>query len=166
MHIEELHPANFLKLFFHPTTHFKCVLQTTLHSRLVVIAMRVQQLQQARHRAPHRDAVALVQVITKLVVLVDGIGESAFAHLAHVLRQIVYDQPILVGEKLRPHLGDFPARYIGMETVEEGRIDHGLGEWRQQMAGFHQRFHGMIDIADKHHTSAGRDGITATGKGT
>ena len=39
----------------------------------------------------------------------------------------------MVGEKLGPHFGDFPAWYISVEAVEKCGINHRFWEWRQQV---------------------------------
>ena len=82
--------------------------------------MRIKQLEQARHCFAHRDHITLVEVVAQLEVFVDGIGKAALAHFAEKLGQIVDDQAVFVCEELRTHLWNFPARDIGVETVEEG----------------------------------------------
>ena len=52
-----------------------------------------------------------------------------------------------------------------MEAIEEGRIDHGLREGGQQMAGLHQGVHGLVDIADEDHAGRGLDRVLAPGEG-
>ncbi|MNQ39953.1 hypothetical protein D3C85_535920 [compost metagenome] len=98
-------------------------------------------------------------------MLVDGIGEAALAHLAEEFGQVIDDQAVLVGEVLGAHLRDFPARDIGMEAVEEGRVDHLFREGRQQVAGFHQGLDALIDVADKHHGGRGFHLLTAAAEG-
>ena len=52
-----------------------------------------------------------------------------------------------------------------MEPVKKGRIDHGLREWRQQVAGLHHGLHRLVDVAHKHHGSTGVDGLAPTAEG-
>lgn len=155
--VVELHATDFLELLLHPATALERVLQAAAHDLLVVLAVRADQLEQAGDGSAHGDGVALVEVVAELEPLVDRVGEVALAHLAQVLGQIVDDQAVLVGEELRAHLRDLPARHIGMEPVEEGRVDHGLGKRGEQMAGLHQGFDGLVDVAHEDHRGIGVD---------
>jgi len=76
----------------------------------------------------HGDGIALVEVPAQLEISVDSIGKIPLSHLTEKLGQIVHDKAILVCDVFWTHLGDFPPWYVGMKTVEEGRIDHGLGK--------------------------------------
>ena len=128
--------------------------------------MGMQEFQQPRHSTSNGDHITLIQVVAQLEVTIDGVGETALTHLAHILGEIIGDQTIAIGEKLRPHLGDVPAGNIGMEAIEEGRIDHRFRERRQQMAGLDQGLDTLVDVADKHHGGFCLDGITTTGEGS
>ena len=108
--------------------------------------------------------VPLVQVVAQLEVLVDRIPEVPFPHLPQELRQVVYDQPVLVGEELGPHFRNLPAGDVGVEAVEEGRVDHCVGKWREEVARLHESIDGLVDVADENHRSVGIDGITASGE--
>jgi hypothetical protein len=113
--------------------------------------MRIEQLQETGHGPFDGDGVALVQVPTQLEGLVDGVAEVAFTHLAQPLGQIVHNQAVLVGEKFRTHLGNFPARNVGMKAVEEGGVDHGFRKRGKQMTGLHQGIDRLVDVANKDH---------------
>ena len=164
MHVVELHAADLLELLLDPASGFQGILQAAAHGFLVVVLVGVEQLQQAGNRVLDGNRVPLVQVPAQLEVLVDRIAEVPLPHLPHPLGQIIHDQAVLVGEELGPHLGDFPAGDVGVEAVEEGRVDHRLGERGQQVARLHQRIHRLVDVADEDHRGIGVDGITATGE--
>ena len=51
-----------------------------------------------------------------------------------------------------------------METVEEGRVDHDVREWGQEMTCLRQRIDRLVDIPDEHHRCRLRHGITPLGK--
>ena len=110
------------------------------------------------------DRVPLVQVTAQLEVLVDRVAEVPLPHLPQPLGEVVHDQAVLVREELGPHLRDFPAGDVGVEAVEEGRVDHRLGERGEQVARLHQRIHRLVDVADEDHRGVGVDRVTATGE--
>jgi hypothetical protein len=99
----------------------------------------------------HRDRIALVQVTAQLEILVDRVAEVALPHLTEPFGQVVDDQAVLVGEKLRPHLRDFPAGNIGMKSVEERRVDHDVWKRRKQVARLDQGVDRLVDVADEDH---------------
>ena len=140
MHVIELHAANLLQLLFHPPAHFKGVFQALADSFFCVRAIGANKFQKSRHRSTHSNRVALVEVVAQLEVFIDSVCKTAFAHLADPLSQVVNNQTVLIGEKLRAHFGDFPARYVGMETVEKRRIDHHVRKRGEQMTCLNQRF--------------------------
>jgi hypothetical protein len=131
---------------------------------LGVIAGRADQLQQARDVR----RTAMVSRWFRLLPSLNHLSMASaklLAHLAQVLGQVIDDQAVLVGEELRAHLRDLPARHIGVEAVEEGRVDHHLGERRQQVAGLDQRLDALVDVADEDHGRAGVDRLTAPAEG-
>ena len=112
------------------------------------------------------NGVPLVQVAAQLEIPVDRIAEGPLAHLAQPFGQVVHDQAVPMGEKLRAHLRDFPAGNVGVEAVEERRVDHRFGERGKQVTGLHQGIDWLVNVADEHHRGVGVDRITAPGKGT
>ena len=80
------------------------------------------------------DGVALVEVTAQLKVFADGVTKVVFAHLSEKLCQVVYDEAVLIGKKLGPHLWNFPARYVGVEAVKESGVDHCIGKGREQVS--------------------------------
>ena len=164
--VVELHAADLLELLLHPAAGFQGVFQAAADGFLVVLLVRVEQLQQAGDRVLDGDGVPLVQVTAQLEILVDGIAEVPLSHLPHPLGEVVHDQTVLVREELGPHLRDFPAGNVGVEAVEEGRVDHGLGERGEQVARLDQRVHRLVDVADEDHRGVGVDRVPATGERT
>ena len=164
MDIEELHAADLLQLLLHPATGFEGVFQAAAHGFLGVILMRVEQFQQAGNGVLDGNRVPLVQVPAQLEELIDRIAEGPLPHLPHPFGQIVHDQAVLVREELGPHLRDFPAGNVGVEAVEEGRVDHRFWERGKQVARLDQRIDRLVDVADEDHRGIGVDGIPATGE--
>ena len=151
VNVEEFHAADLLQLFLHTATSFESVLQAAANGFLVIFFRGVQQLQQSRNGVLDGNRIPLVQITPQLEILVDGIAEVALPHLPQPLGQIVHDEAILVREELRPHLGNLPARDIGMEAVEESRVDHCLRERGEEMARLHQSIDRLVDVADEYH---------------
>ena len=162
--IVELHAANLLQLLLHPATGFQGIFQALPDRFLAIVAGRTGQFQQARHGPPHGDGVALIQVVAQPEPLVDGIREVDLAHFTQVFGQIIDNQPVLIGEELRPHFRNFPARDVGVEAIKKRRIDHGLGEWGQQMRSFDQGLDTLVDVADEDHRSVSVDRLSPPGK--
>ena len=92
-----------------------------------------------------------------LKILVDRIAEVPLPHLPQPLGEVVHDQAVLVREELGPHLRDFPAGDVGVEAVEEGRVDHRLRERGEQVARLDQRIDRLVDVADEDHRGVGVD---------
>ena len=110
------------------------------------------------------DRVPLVQVPAELEELVHRVPEVPLPHLPQPLGQVVHDQAVLVREELGPHLRDLPAGKVGVEAVEERRVDHHLGERGEEVAGLDQGVHRLVDVADEDHRGVGVDRVTATGE--
>ena len=98
--------------------------------------MRVEQLEQPRHGATYCDHITLVEVVPEFEEAVNSIRETTLAHFTHILGQVVGNQTVAIGKKLRSHLRNIPAWDIGMKAVKEGGIDHRFWERSQQVAGF------------------------------
>ena len=52
-----------------------------------------------------------------------------------------------------------------METIEEGRIDHGLGKGGQKMACLDQGIHRLVEVTHKDHGGVGVDQVPPPSKG-
>ena len=66
MNVEELHAADLLQLLLHPAADFKGVFQAAPNGLLVVLLVRIEQLQQAGDGVLDGDRVPLVQVTAQL----------------------------------------------------------------------------------------------------
>ena len=72
---------------------------------------------------PDGDRVPLIQVTAQSEMLGNRIPKVPLPHLPHPLGQIIHNQAVLIGEELGPHLGDFPARQVAVQPLEERRVD-------------------------------------------
>jgi hypothetical protein len=100
---------------------------------------------------PNRNGISLVEVCSEFEIFMDRISKVALAHFTVKFREVIHDQPVLVGEEFRSHLGNLPARDISMKAIKESRIDHDIGKGRQEVTGLHHGIHRLVDVTDKHH---------------
>ena len=88
--------------------------------------MRVEDLHQARDGPAHGLSIARVEVGAEREVAVDDLGEVQLPQLPQRLREVVDDEPVVVGEVLVAHLRHFPPRQVEVQPVDERHVvaDH------------------------------------------
>ena len=100
--------------------------------------MRVQDLQQAGHGLANSFFVACGQVGAESELLVDCPYEALFAHLAQGFGEVVGYEAEMVREQSGFELWCLPAGQVVVQPVEEGRVDHGLGQVSEQVGLLHE----------------------------
>ena len=53
---------------------------------------------------------------------INDLGEVVLPEFAEGLGKVVDDEAVVVGEELGPHLRDFPARKVEVESVDERHV--------------------------------------------
>ena len=114
----------------------------------------MDDLDQAGDGAAHGLAVAGVEVGAQAEVGVAELGVVELAQIAQGLGQVVDHEAVVVREELIAHLGDFPARQVAVQPVDEGHViaDH-IGHRREQMPCLHHHVDRLLGVAE--HGDAG-----------
>ena len=92
------------------------------------------------------------------------VGVAAFSQLAEDLSQIVGDQAEMAGVGGIGGFLELPARYVGMDTVVEGRI-HLLGHGIEEIGSTNNRLDISIDVADENDRPFCGNDVAATAEG-
>ena len=114
--------AHLLELFLHPAPAFHGELEQFRQLLLGCLAVRIDDLHQARNGAFHGLAVAGHQVRAHGEVAVGDFGKIVPAQLAERLSHVVDHKAIVVGEHVVAHLRHFPAWQVEVQTIDESHV--------------------------------------------
>ena len=75
--------------------------------------------------------------------------EMRWQAIEYLGRQVIDHEPVVVGEELHPHLGDFPAGDVVVETVQECHIltDH-LRHRKEKVRGANHHFDRLVRVTE------------------
>ena len=95
---------------------------------------------------------------------VDEVREVLAAHLLAELAQAVGDEPVVLRQQIRAHLGNLPPGKIAVNAVEKGAVVVELGwEGIEQVRGLQHVLHRVVDVALQHDGRIGVQHVAPAG---
>ena len=93
---------------------------------------------------------------------IDHFGKVQAAQVAQGLGQVVDDEPVVVGEVFVPHLRNFPARKVEVDTVDECHVvANDVRHRREEVAGLDHDVDRLLGVAEHRDARVAGHGLLA-----
>ena len=86
------------------------------------VFIREQQLDKSGHGFTHSNFIAFIEFSIQMEIFIEHMRKIHAPHSPGVFGQTVGDQTVFFRQQFRTHLGNFPARQIVMNSVENGAV--------------------------------------------